>query len=98
MPISAFCLWDGGSDLITIWASGSAYWVRIYHVGEDGIKKVLEQASKSAPQFEMAEDGSPLVILHNPDFPGANDPGSPGADGGYYVHDEVWKYPGKQGR
>jgi len=93
-PIAAFRLWDASPDLITIWGSGSAYWVRVYHIGKDGITKVLEQATKSAPQFGIAEDGSPLVVLHNPDFPGTNDPRSPGADGGYYIHDEVWKSPG----
>jgi hypothetical protein len=58
-PISAFRLWDGSPDLITTWASGSAYVVRIYHIADDKITKVLDQGTKSAPQFGFGADGTP---------------------------------------
>lgn len=87
-PISAFRLWDGSPDLITIWAGGSSYWVRIYHVGNRGIAKVLDEATRSAPQFGFAADGSPVVMLNNPDAP------RPG--GGFHVSSGTWKWDGRR--
>ena len=66
MPISAFRLWDGSHEFITIWASGSAYWVRIYNINSERILKVLDEATKSAPQFVYSKDGKEMVILDNP--------------------------------
>jgi hypothetical protein len=63
-PVSAFRLWDGSPDFITIWASGSAYIVRIYHVSNGQVDKVLDQGTKTAPSFGFATDGSPMVTLN----------------------------------
>lgn len=69
--VGAFRIRDDSRDFITIWASGSAYWVRVYHIeGEGGrISKVLDAATKSAPQFKLSENGGLLIILDNPDSP-----------------------------
>jgi hypothetical protein len=85
-PISAFRLWDGSPDFITIWASGSAYWVRIYRVADGTIRKVLDQATKSAPGFGVTKDGSMDVALNNPDSR---------IVGSLQAHGVVWKWNGE---
>jgi hypothetical protein len=89
-PIAAFRLWDGSRDLITIWAGGSAYRVRIYHVGEQGIEKVMEESTREAPQFGIAADNSLIVILHNPDFPVPA--------GSFHVNGGIWTWDGRRYR
>lgn len=87
-PIAAFRLWDGSPDLITIWSGGSAYRVRIYHVGEHGIEKVLEKGTKSAPQFGVAADGSTVVVL--------DDPYSPAPRGSFHANGIIWTWDGQR--
>jgi hypothetical protein len=53
-PISAFSLRDDSRDIVTFWGTGSAYTVRIYHVGNESISKVMDEGSVSAPQFEVS--------------------------------------------
>ncbi len=67
--ISLFRLRDDACDFISIWASGSAYWVRIYHVDGATITKVMDEATKSAPEFIYSPNGSLLIRLENPDSP-----------------------------
>jgi hypothetical protein len=89
-PISAFQLWDGSLDLITISAGGSAYRVRIYHVGKHGIEKVLEESTKSAPQSGIAADDSLIVVLHNPV--------SPAPQGSFHAKGSIWTWDGQRYR
>jgi hypothetical protein len=67
-PVSAFRLRDNSPDIISIWDSGSAFWVRIYRVGHGMISRVLEEGSVSEPQFKFTKDGSLIVMLSNPDL------------------------------
>jgi hypothetical protein len=87
-PVSMFRLWDGSDKLITIWASGSAHWVRIYCVKDDGIHKIFEQATRSAPQFGIDAHGAPIVILDNPD--------AEAAPIDFVIHGSVWRWNSKQ--
>ena len=68
MPFGgAFVLRDDSHEFITAWASGSAYRVRIYRVEGDHIAKVMDEGTKSFPQFVMDRDGAFMVLLDNPD-------------------------------
>ncbi len=89
-PISAFWLWDGSPDLITIWAGGSAYRVRIYRVGKRGIEKVMEESTKTAPQFGIAPDQSLIVVLRNPE--------SPAPQGSFQANGNIWTWDGRRYR
>jgi len=62
-----FRLWDDSNKFITLWTAGSAYVVRIYAATDKGIRKVLEEPTKSWPGFAVDAQGEPVVILHNPD-------------------------------
>ncbi len=84
VPLGTFRLWDGTSQFVTIWAGATAYWVRIYNVGPNGVEKVLEKATKSAPQFGFAADNSPVVILDNPT--------SVTVSGSFATRGELWKW------
>lgn len=64
-PLSIFRLWDGADQIITMWTGATAYWVRIYRVNRTGIRKVFENASKSAPTFTDTPKGEDVVILHH---------------------------------
>jgi hypothetical protein len=66
-PLSVFRFWDDSDQFITIWVAGSAYVVRIYRIDKQGVTKVLEAGTKSAPQFVDDADGNPAVILTFPD-------------------------------
>lgn len=59
--LGAIRLFDGAEHLITTWAGGSAYRVRVYRLGPDAITKVLEAGSIGAPGMRYDPDGS-LVI------------------------------------
>jgi hypothetical protein len=87
VPLGAFRLWDGTSQFVTIWGGATAYWVRIYNVDQSGVKKVFEEATKSAPQFGFAADSSPVVVL--------NDPTST-VKSGFATHGRVWKWSGER--
>ncbi len=66
--LGAIRLFDGAEHLITTWAGGSAYRVRVYRLGRDAITKVLEAGSIGAPGMRYDPDGR-LVIettLHGP--------------------------------
>ena len=66
-PISAFRLWDGSDQFITISVSGTSYWIRIYRVGSDGnIKKLLETVSRTIPSFIRLPDRKDGVVVTNP--------------------------------
>ena len=84
--ISAFQLYDGSNDLITIWSGGSSYWIRVYHLGPDRITKVMDTATKSAPQFMYDQAGSALIILNNSD--------SAVPQGALSVRGNIWKWDG----
>jgi len=88
-PLSMFRLWDGSNKLITIWTSGSAYWVRVYLIDSEGVQKILDQATRSAPQFGVdSRTGSPVVILDNPE--------SEASPIDYKIHGTAWEWNGKQ--
>jgi len=55
--------------LFTLWGSASVYWIRIYYVHDGRITKVLDQPSRSLPDFEVKSEGKPIMALHN-DTPG----------------------------
>ena len=60
----------GDADtLITLWGSASVYWVRIYYVHEGNITKVLDQPSRTLPDFDVRSEGKRIMALHN-DTPG----------------------------
>lgn len=63
IPIAAFCLLDGSPDLVTLWATGSAYEIRIYHVGHGSISKVLDQGSVTVPQIKVVNNHGALAVL-----------------------------------
>jgi hypothetical protein len=65
----AFVLRDDSPEFVTTWGGGSAYHVRIYRVEGDHIAKVLEEGTKSFPQFVMDHDGSFITVLTDPDSP-----------------------------
>jgi hypothetical protein len=54
--------------LITLWGSASVYWVRIYYIHDGSITKVLDQPSRTLPDFQV-KSGRPVMALHN-DTPG----------------------------
>lgn len=85
-PVSIFRLYDGASQIITLWASGSAYHLRIYNVQPDRIVKVLDAGTKSAPQFIYDTDGKPSVVLQNDD--------AAVAPGTVPVHGVIWTWNG----
>ncbi|MBE9603328.1 hypothetical protein IAI18_00490 [Acetobacteraceae bacterium H6797] len=58
---------ENGRDLVTVWVSGSAYWVRVYHLEDGKIGKVMEAASKVWPSFNFDDQGSLLIGLNIPD-------------------------------
>ena len=66
--LGAIRLFDGAEHLITTWAGGGAYRVRVYRLGPDAITKVLDAGSIGAPGMRYDPDGR-LVIdttLHGP--------------------------------
>jgi hypothetical protein len=65
--IGVFRLRDDSKDIITIWASGSSYWVRVYHISDSNISKVMDAATKTSPQFSLSADGKQLIILMTED-------------------------------
>jgi hypothetical protein len=87
-PVSVFRLWDGSNQFITIWTSGSAYWVRIYEVNLRDIRKVFDNATKTAPQFGFDSKGEPVVILDNPD--------STAPAVSFEMHGAVWTWDGNR--
>ncbi len=60
----------GDADtLITLWGSASVYWIRIYYIHDGTITKVLDQPSRTLPDFDVRAGGKPVMALHN-DTPG----------------------------
>jgi hypothetical protein len=59
--LGAIRLFDGAEHLITTWAGGSAYRVRVYRLGPDAITKAMEAGSIGAPGMHYDRDGR-LVI------------------------------------
>jgi hypothetical protein len=88
-PLAAFRLWDGSDQLITLWTGGTAYWVRIYILGDSGIRKVFDSASKSAPDFAHTPMGDDVVILHHREGEGD----TPVTD--QVTRGEVWTWNGQ---
>jgi hypothetical protein len=87
IPISAFRMRDDSPDFVTTWVSGSAYWIRIYHICHETISKVLEEGSVSAPQIKFADDGSLIILLSNPDLSSTSKTSS---------NIQLWRWNGKQ--
>lgn len=59
--LGAIRLFDGAEHLITTWAGGSAYRVRVYRLGPDAITKVLEAGSIGAPGMRHDRDGGLII-------------------------------------
>jgi hypothetical protein len=78
---------DTSRDIVTTWVGATCYWVRIYRIGEHGIAKVMEAASKSLPQFVTGKDGAPLIVTNNPDAEAKPE--------SRQVHGIFWKWNGK---
>ncbi len=60
---------SNGETLITLWGSASVYWIRIYYIHDGKITKVLDQPSRTLPDFDVRAGGKPVMALHN-DTPG----------------------------
>jgi hypothetical protein len=61
-PLGIFRLSDDVDNVITTWSSGSAYDVRIYHIGKI-VSKVLDVSSITAPTMTIDKDGRQKVIV-----------------------------------
>ncbi|QYE34084.1 hypothetical protein KZX46_14950 [Polymorphobacter sp. PAMC 29334] len=61
VPLGLFRLWDGDNLVFTTWGGGSVYRVRAYAINARGVRKVLEAASRGAPAFTTATDGTTVV-------------------------------------
>jgi hypothetical protein len=79
IPISAFVLRDDSPDLVTLWATGSAYAIRI-------LTKVLDEHSVTAPRIEVTDDGALVVTLSNPSLPAALKK---------WPNSQIWRWNGK---
>ena len=60
---------SNGETLITLWGSASVYWIRIYYIHDGTITKVLDQPSRTLPDFDVRAGGKAVMALHN-DTPG----------------------------
>ncbi len=83
-PLGAFRLWDGSSQLITIWGGATSYRVRVYSVDRTEIYKVFEESTIEAPQFVRVENDQQAIILVNRDFSGEKKQAFWVWDGGQY--------------
>lgn len=87
-PIAAFVLHDGARHFVTIWGVGAvAASTRIYFVSDEEVSLVLEAAGRGGPRFEIAPDGSPLVIVTDFQAP---------ISGRSLATEEVWRWNGKE--
>lgn len=62
-PLGLFMLTDADNKLITTWASGSAYVVRVYDLRDDGIRKVLEVHSVGSPSIMRSPGGTLRIVV-----------------------------------
>lgn len=86
--IAAFVLNDGAQHFVTIWGAGAvAIGTRIYHVTDEGVRLVLEQAARGGPRFDVAPDGSPLVTMTHLQTPISERS---------LTTEEVWRWNGKE--
>lgn len=86
--IAAFVLHDGARHFVTIWGAGAvATGTRIYYVTDDEVRLVLYAAGRGGPRFEIATDGSPLVIV--------TDYQAPISDRSRTT-EEIWRWNGKE--
>ncbi len=58
-----------GNTFTTLWSAGSAEWIIIYRIHSGTVTKVLQQPSRTLPDFEADPDGRKIIVLHN-DTPG----------------------------
>jgi hypothetical protein len=62
-PISVFRLSDASPDLVTLWGEGDHYIIRVFHVGNGSITKVLDEISRTWPRVEVGKLGSLAILL-----------------------------------
>jgi hypothetical protein len=87
-PVAAFVFHAWEEHFITTWAVGAvSYGTRIYHVTDEGVRLVLDQAGRGGPRFDVAPDGSPLVTITH-----FQTPISPRS----YTTEEVWRWNGRE--
>ena len=60
-PLSLFRRWDGGPLLYSLWATGSAYHVKVFALGTSGVRTVLDAYSLSRPDFTSLAGGVEAV-------------------------------------
>ncbi len=61
VPLTLLRRWDGGPLLYTLWASGSAYRVKVYALSAKAVASVLDVASLARPDFQSDARGDELV-------------------------------------
>jgi len=66
-------IWPLAGRLLTIWGSGSAFWVTAYAVDGTTVEKVLDVRPKGFPEIEFLRNGAERLIFSKYDFrEGAN--------------------------
>ena len=60
-PLSLFRRWDGGTLLYSLWATGSAYHVKVFTLQPEGVRMVLDAYSLSRPDFTSLPGGVEAV-------------------------------------
>ena len=61
IPLGLFQIWDGDGLLMSTWAAASVYVVRAHLLTPQGVRPVLEAASRSAPGFALDNRGRMTV-------------------------------------
>ena len=62
-PLYVMTSIDERPRFITVWTSGSSYWVVVYEIGAHKITKVLEQGTRARPVVSVSRDGDEHLEL-----------------------------------
>ena len=61
IPLSLFRLSDAGPLIYSIWATGSAYRIKVYDAGREPVRQVLDAASLGGPDLVTDAKGREVV-------------------------------------
>lgn len=64
--VAALTPYETSPDIITIWAAGQGYRVRVYRLNGPRAAKVMDQPSQTYPQLLLGDDNSIQIAIHNP--------------------------------
>jgi hypothetical protein len=58
-------VWPMGERILTLWGSGSAFWISVYEIRDSKVSQVLDVRSKGMPEIGFSKNGDERIVINH---------------------------------